>query len=309
VARSLAGRGFDVLLAPLNFVPHLWRGRAVVVEHNLLALPSGSPYVTRRKAWYRIRALRSSLRRSQRVVAVSDVLRDRILAELSDSDPAKFIVIPLGLPTGWSERAAAVEKQNRVLVVAALATYKRIDLAIEAFALAAESLPGAELAIAGPGREERRRRFEALAAERGISDRVRFLGNIPYERMAELYGTASVVLHLSTIESFPLPVLEAMGAGVPIVATRIDAAAEVGGEAPIWLEPSADAAETAAALVRAMTDDDVRAESVRRGRERAAEFTWERSAGLLAETLREACAPARVADPVVPAARSQAGRL
>ena len=106
VARSLAGRGFDVLLAPLNFVPHLWRGRAVVVEHNLLALPSGSPYLTRRKAWYRIRALRSSLRRSQRVVAVSEYLRDRILAELPDSDPGKFVVIPLGLPSDWAERAA-----------------------------------------------------------------------------------------------------------------------------------------------------------------------------------------------------------
>ncbi len=135
-----------------------------------------------------------------------------------------------------------------------------------------------------------------------------FLGNVPYERMAELYGTASVVLHLSTIESFPLPVLEAMGAGVPIVATRIEAAVELGGDAPIWLDPSADATQIAAALVVAMTDDALRADKVRRGLERAAGFTWERSAELLAETLREACAPARAADPVVQA-RSQAGRL
>ena len=161
--------------------------------------------------------------------------------------------------------------------------------------------------IAGPGREERLLRFEALAGERGVGDRVTFLGNVPYERMAELYGAASVVLQLSTIESFPLPVLEAMGAGVPIVATRIEAATEIGGEAPIWLEPSSDAAETAAALVRAMTDEPLRADTVRRGRECAAGFTWERSAEQLAETLREACAPVRAADPVVQT-RSQVGR-
>jgi glycosyltransferase involved in cell wall biosynthesis len=277
-----------------------------VVEHNLLALPSGTPHLTRRKAWYRIRALRSSLRRSQRVVAVSEYLRGRILAELPDSDPGKFVVIPLGLPTDWAARASAAETTNRVLVVASLWTYKRIDLAIEAFALA--ELPGTELAIAGPGREERLLRFEALAAERGVGDRVTFLGNVPYERMAELYGTASVVLQLSTIESFALPVLEAMGAGVPIVATRIEAAAEVGGDAPIWLDPSADAMQIAAALVEAMTDDALRADKARLGRERAAKFTWERSAELLAETLREACAPARVSDPVMQAARSEAGR-
>ena len=70
-----------------------------------------------------------------------------------------------------------------------------------------------------------------------------------------------------------------------------------------------DAQATAAALVRALTDDDVRAAAVERGRECAVGLTWERSAELLAETLREACAPARVPDPVVQAARSEAGRL
>ena len=207
-----------MLLAPLNYVPHLWRGHAVVVEHNLLSLPSGSPYVSRRKAWYRPRALRSSVRRAQRIVAVSEYLRGRILAEMPGLDPAAIRVIPLGLPSDWAERAARSQAEpGRVLVVAALATYKRIGLAIEAFALTAKSQPGASLAIAGPGRVERRKEFEALAARLGVGDSVTFLGNVPYANMPELYGSASVLLQLSTIESFPLPVIEAMGAGVPTV--------------------------------------------------------------------------------------------
>ena len=106
--------------------------------------------------------------------------------------------------------------------------------------------------------------------------------------MPALYAWADVVLHLSRIESFGLPVLEAMAAGVPVVATRAGGVAEIGADAPIWLDPAATAEETAAAVQLALTDEGLRAESVRRGRERAAGFTWERSAGLLADTLRAA---------------------
>ncbi len=254
VARSLAGRDFDVLLAPLNYIPHLWRGPAVVVEHNLLTLPSEisrNDAISRTKAWYRPRALHSTLRRAREVVAVSEYLRGRLLAEVPSLDPDRVRVIPLGLPPDWAERTAhRTVTGSRVLVVSALSGYKRIGLAIEAFARAVESVPDATLTIAGPGSPERARELKRLADQRGVADRVSLLGNVPHDTVAELYGGSAVVLHLSTLESFALPVLEAMGAGVPIVASRIESNAELGGDAPLWLDPAAGVDETAALLVR-----------------------------------------------------------
>jgi glycosyltransferase involved in cell wall biosynthesis len=290
VAASLARGGCDVLLAPLNYLPGGWHGPSVCVQHNVLSLPSAvgaSRDVSRLRRWYRPRALARTLDRATEIVAVSEHLRRLLLADFPTVDERRIRVIPLGADSGWAQRPDRAPS-GRILVVSALWDYKRVDLALEAFARLSESLPDATLRVAGPGSPAATKALEDLAARLGVAERIEFLGNVPRAGMPRLYEWADVFLHLSLIESFSLPVLEAMAAGVPVVATRAGGLAEIGGDAPVWLDEAATAEETAAALRRVLTDEPLRVEAVRHGRAQAAAFTWEHSASLLADTLRAA---------------------
>jgi glycosyltransferase involved in cell wall biosynthesis len=309
VARA-ASRSADLVLAPLNFLPPLVRGPSVVVEHNILSLPSGvgqSRDVSRLRRLYRPRALAHTLRRATAAAVVSEHLRDRLAADFAWLDPGRLHVVPLGVSEEIRAVGAAREPRpgTRILVVSALWDYKRVDLAIQALAHLAPRLPDARLEIAGPG-NPRRARLEALANGLGIGDRVTFLGNVPTGRMPALYADADVLLHLSEIESFPLPVLEGLAAGLPVVARRLPPLLEVGQDVPLWLDATVYPAAVADALERALTDEELRADAARRGPERAAPFTWERTAGLLADVIRTAAraesvgAPSRDAEAVRP---------
>jgi len=294
IARSVA-REAELVLAPLNFLPPLARGRTVVVEHNILSLPSGvsaSRDVSRLRRLYRPRALAHTLRRATAVAVVSRHLRDRLLADFPSLDPARLHVVPLGVgePIRAVGAAREVGPGRRILVVSALWDYKRVDLAIQALAHLARRLPEARLDVAGPG-AARRTGLEALAAALGVGDRVTFLGNVPGEQMPALYAQADALLHLSEIESFPLPVLEGMAAALPVVARRLPPLVEVGGDVPLWLDAIVEPAAVADALERALTDEGLRLEAARRGPERAEPFTWERTAGRLADVIRSAAAP------------------
>jgi glycosyltransferase involved in cell wall biosynthesis len=122
---------------------------------------------------------------------------------------------------------------------------------------------------------------------------VRFLGNVPHQRLQTLYRESDVLLYLSEIESFGLPVLEAMAAGLPVIAKPIEALVEVGGEAPLWVPTDARTDEVAAALRKLLLDPGVHAERSRAGRRQAEGFTWSRAAASTAAALRKAAtAPA-----------------
>ncbi len=286
--RIARGLDCDVLLGPLNYLPPRRRGPSVCVQHNLLSLPSAvglSRDVTRLRRWYRPRALARTLEHATQVAAVSEHLRDLLLEEFPGLDARRIRVAPPGIDLGWARRPAG-PAAGRVLCVSALWDYKRVDLAVEAFARLTQSLPDATLRIAGPGSDSAVTALEALATRLGVRDRVELLGAVPHQRMPAVYESSDVLLHLSLLESFGLPVLEAMSAGVPVVATRIGGVAELGGNAPVWLDAAAGSDETAEALQRALTDEGLRAEAVRRGEQRAAQYTWERSAEILADALR-----------------------
>jgi len=94
-------------------------------------------------------------------------------------------------------------------------------------------------------------------------------------------GCAAFV-YPSLYEGFGLPILEAMACGVPVVASRGGALEEVAGDAAILVDPL-DHAAIAAAIERLLDDAALREAVARKGLDRAAQFSWERTAR---ETLR-----------------------
>ncbi|HET7499130.1 MAG TPA: glycosyltransferase family 4 protein, partial [Candidatus Eisenbacteria bacterium] len=161
--------------------------------------------------------------------------------------------------------------------VAALAPHKSQTTLLQAAAAAAGAAPGLRVWIAGEGALK-----EALLAEHrslGLGDRVRFLGFrediVPLLRAADLFVLSSYLEGLGT------SVLDAMAAGLPVVATAVGGVPEiVEPEATGLLVPPQDPGALAAAMARLATDPALRAAMGARGRERARAFSADRTAVL-----------------------------
>ena len=116
----------------------------------------------------------------------------------------------------------------------------------------------------------------ALLDASSPSDGVHELGYLPLETLPVLLGGAELVVYPSTAEGFGLPVLEAMATGACVLTTRSTAIPEVGGEAVAYVETTVEA--LVAELESLLADVPRRRELGLRGRERAATFTWRRTA-------------------------------
>ncbi|GAB3028873.1 glycosyltransferase family 4 protein [Natronobiforma cellulositropha] len=149
-----------------------------------------------------------ALERATRVVAVSGWERS-LLETHFGVDP---VVVPNGLEVARF-RDATPEHRDRpyLLCVGRLEAYKRVQDAVYALA----HLDGYDLVVAGDG--PARPALEGLADERGLGDRVTFLGRVPDDRLPGLYAGADAFVHLSRFEAYGLTVAEALAAGTPCV--------------------------------------------------------------------------------------------
>ena len=119
-----------------------------------------------------------------------------------------------------------------------------------------------------------------------LGNRVRVLGFVPNADRDALYAGAAVFCYPSLFEGFGLPVLEAMGAGTPVVTSSGTATAEAAGDAGLLVEPR-DVTAITAALDRVLGDATLAAALGESGRRRAAEFSWARTAKLTIDAYRE----------------------
>jgi len=120
-----------------------------------------------------------------------------------------------------------------------------------------------------------------------VRARVAFTGPVSDAELRALYVGASVFVFPSRHEGFGLPPLEAMSLGAPVVCADAASLPEVVGDAALLFAPG-DAAALATALSRVLDDPALRERLSRAGRERAAQFTWERTAAGTVAAYREA---------------------
>jgi glycosyltransferase involved in cell wall biosynthesis len=136
--------------------------------------------------------------------------------------PEQYRVIPNGIDLApFTQPPAPVP--GRILWVGRFAPPKRADLALRALAMVRPRFPEAELHLVGDG--VGRPAAEELARELGVADAVRFLGT--RDDVPELLVEASCALLASDYEGCPLSVIEAMAAGVPVVATDVGGLGEL----------------------------------------------------------------------------------
>lgn len=190
-------------------------------------------------------------------------------------EPSRIEVIPPGVTPRHG--TAARVREPLVLFVGSLFNRRRLPDAIAAFARATDDLPHARLVIVGANRTWPRQDLRQAAAAHGVSSRTEFLSYIDEEKLADLYGRASVFVFLSEYEGFGLTPLEALAAGVPPVVLNTPVAREVYGTAAEFVEGE-DISGTAAAIRRLLLDRRQVEPILSAAPGVLARYSWERAA-------------------------------
>ncbi|MGH8336164.1 MAG: glycosyltransferase, partial [Gammaproteobacteria bacterium] len=209
------------------------------------------------------RAIAEAVRKAARVITVSNNLHELAIALGAPSSRVK--TVPNGINTAIfhaQDRIYAREKHHiplsvRVILSAGyLIERKGHHKVIRALKTLSDHGVEAQLLIAGSaGREGRfEETLHALVNETGMRERVRFLGQLPVESLAEVMCAADVLCLASSRDGWPNVVNEASGCGTPVVATNVGGVADMlPGEEYGFVVPVDDQAALETALERALT--------------------------------------------------------
>ncbi len=126
-----------------------------------------------------------------------------------------------------------------------------------------------------------------LVVELDLQNDIVFTGHIPDEHLPAVYSRAELLIYPSIYEGFGLPPLEAMACGIPVICSNTSSLPEVVGDAAILIDPY-NIEKIAEAMIRVISDEDLKSELKEKGLKRAKAFTWEKTAEETLKVYREA---------------------
>ncbi|MEH6789358.1 glycosyltransferase [Parasphingorhabdus sp.] len=217
------------------------------------------------------------------LLAVSEALKQDMIA--LGMDGSKITIHYTGLDQDRFvpvDRAAAKQALGvegpLFITTGALIARKNQDLVIRAMA----SLPDAQLMLAGTGEQEQS--YRALAEQLGVADRIRFLGSVSHEQLAQLTAAADIAILVSRSEGLANAWVEALACGTPVIISEAGGARELvsTAEAGRVVAQSVDAiVEAARDILAAPPDQDRVRSTVNR-------FSWQTNGDQLLAVLRDA---------------------
>lgn len=261
--RRARSAGADVLHHPLPTVAEHAPCPQVITIQDLAFERLPDHFAPAFRHWAS-RTHRHAARGAEAVVCLSNTTRRDALARWG-LDPARIVVAPLG--PGQEPDVHPVAPRH-FLYIGDDEPRKNLGVLLDAYARYREA--------AGP----------AAALDLVLAGRMRIARTGPRHRgvhhdrapdIPALLGAAAALVHPSLYEGFGLTVLEAMSVGVPVLAARSPGTVETCGDAARFFDPY-DAPGLAEQLGSLATDPPARADLARRGRERAAGFSWRASA-------------------------------
>lgn len=265
------------LLPPLESIPTVLTVHDLVFEHF--------PQYHKKKNYLYLRAaMPLYCRRATAIIAVSEATKAD-LTRLYGIDPTKITAIPEAAASHFRpqppERVESVRlryglPQRYILAVGTIEPRKNLSRLIDACGpLLAEGLTEGLLIVGSRGwlYESFFRHLE----DSPWRDKIILPGFVVDEDLPAVYGGAQISVQPSLFEGFGLPVLEAMACGSPVCTSNTSSLPEVGGQAALYFDPE-DVEEMRGTLRTALCDANLRQEMSQQGLERAAGFSWKRTA-------------------------------
>jgi D-inositol-3-phosphate glycosyltransferase len=177
----------------------------------------------------RIRSEAQIIAGADRVICATEAER-ALIRRLYRADAGKVSVIPLGVdldrfrPADQAEarHALGLNGERIILFVGRLEPLKGVDILINAAASLESDVECSVLIVGGDESSKTQvARLRSLARQRGIEERIAFVGAVDHEMLPLYYNAADVCVVPSHYESFGLVAVEAMASGVPVVASRV----------------------------------------------------------------------------------------
>ncbi|GAA4337684.1 hypothetical protein GCM10023165_15860 [Variovorax defluvii] len=302
----------DVLLCPFGVAPANWRADDQVLKahiiHDLIAIHR--PEYFSQEASAEVRDIVAGLTEETVIFTISEHTRKDLLECRPDLRPEQITVAPLAASkmfrpcSDFAIRAAMREKYGipagvpYLLSVATLEIRKNLDQVVHAFLRFCDQHPESEmhLVLAGMAGWKLEKFDDALSAadDRDRGHRIIATGFVDDADLSALYSDAQCFVYLSRYEGFGLPPLEAMACGTPVICANNSSLPEVVGDAGLLLDTD-DLQGVVQAIGQVAASETLRQELSRRGLARAGQFSWDRCAALVADTLVRAHAQRQAA--------------
>jgi glycosyltransferase involved in cell wall biosynthesis len=224
----------------------------------------------------------------------SQFVADQVVAELA-VDPERVRAVHHGIPLPPADADPGAAAPFRLpegchrylLAIGTVEPRKDYPLLVSAFASVSATHPDVALVIVGGDGWGVERYLAAVEASPARARIVR-PGYLDGAALAAALGNASVLVYPSRYEGFGFPPLQAMAAGVPVVATAVGAVPEVVGDGALLTAPG-DGDELAGAVTRVLDGGAAIDALVERGRRRSGQFSWKACAEGLALLYADAC--------------------
>ena len=281
--KELRSRRIDIFHGTNFEIPYLPLTPAVMTVHDL---SPWKPPPLRPPGCERVRTRAPQLiRRARKVITPTEAIREEVIREFRLL-PAQVVAIPHAPSEALApaaERAAAIRAdlrlpQRYLLAIGAGNARKNISLLVNAWHMLLERESDLGLVVVGRGAE--------TAAADGDA-RLVVIEEANDEQTAAALSGAQAFVYPSLYEGFGLPVVEAMRARVPVLASADQAVVEVAAGAALHFEPHSET-ELVEALRRVLTDRGEAERLIRLGERRAAELSWSATAKKTRATYEQA---------------------
>lgn len=270
---------FDILLSPKNIIPFLVNSKKVVTIHDLAYfMPEFNAYLPH-DVLYMKYMIKNSCKRANAIIAVSENTKKDIVRILGTNEE-KIKVIHSGVSNEFhiiKNREILNEVRTKyqlnkkfILFTGGITPRKNVVRLIKAFNQISDKVPH-ELVLTGARGWNNKKELELIEQ----NDKIKKLGFVPDEDMPILYNLTDIFVYPSLYEGFGLPTLEAMACGCPVISSNSSSIPEVVGDAAMMVDPF-DVDALANAMYEVLTTDELRGEMIKRGLDRAKQFSWEK---------------------------------